>query len=217
MTNTKEYYNQKNDYGVSSSRAKRILALLKDEKGKKKVFDLGCGAGGLGKFLIEKGFQVDGCDISQNAVSKASKVLGRAFECNIEEKIFNFSLQGYDYMIASEVIEHLFSPEEFLQKVKESIDPKTELIITTPNFLVWTNRIKMLFGKFEYEESGFFDRGHIHFFSYKSLLKMCDQLGFEVIEENHVFHHRVPISLAQLNPNLFAFQLVIKIKVKESI
>jgi 2-polyprenyl-3-methyl-5-hydroxy-6-metoxy-1,4-benzoquinol methylase len=92
---------------------------------------------------------------------------------NLEADQLPFGGDLFDVVILSEVIEHLFFPEKLIEKLKKFMKPDSFVVITTPNFLVFSNRIKMLFGKFEYAETGFFDRGHIHFFTRESSKLLC--------------------------------------------
>ena len=87
----------------------------------------------------------------------------------------------------------------------------TKLIITTPNFLMWSNRIKMLFGKFEYTKTGFMDEGHIHFFTHNSLKKAVKKIDMRVEAVNNIIHPKIPSLIGKLNYNLFSFQVIFKI------
>lgn len=209
-----DYYNKKEHYSPSGERVRRVVQILGDGIDGKKILDIGCGDGTMGKVLREKGAIVFGADISEKAVGKAAQVLDKAFVFDVEGGDFSAIDGDFDVIIASEVIEHLFDPKNFLLNLKSCMKKDSALILTTPNFLMWTNRIKMLFGKFEYTETGFLDEGHIHFFTYFSLKKLLELTGFEIEEENHIIHPKIPHGVGTLRPNLFAFQVIIKVKIK---
>lgn len=208
-----EYYNTKDEcYAPSRLRKQKIFELIQGEKKQVKILDMGCGAGELGKSLKEKGAYVIGCDIAPHAIEKAKKCLDEAFIFDTQQGDYSSLAKDFDIIVASELIEHLFMPEYFLQNIKKAMNKETKLIITTPNFLVWTNRIRMLVGQFEYTKSGFLDESHIHFFTYHSLKKALQQAGFTIEKENHIMHHRIPEWLGKLWPNFFVFQIIIKAK-----
>lgn len=209
-----DYYNNKEQYSPSGERVRRVARILGNDISGKKVLDIGCGDGRMGEVLKEKGAVVFGTDISEKAVEKAAHVLDKAFIFNAEEGNFSCLDNDFDIIISSEVIEHLFNPKNFLLALRNIMKKDAVMVITTPNFLMWTNRIRMFFGEFEYTETGFLDEGHIHFFTYNSLRKLLELTGFEIVQEDHIIHPKVPHWIGILNPNLFAFQLVIKVKIK---
>ncbi|OHA78499.1 MAG: hypothetical protein A2V96_02645 [Candidatus Yonathbacteria bacterium RBG_16_43_6] len=212
MNSIAGYYNNKEQYSPSGERVRRVVQILGNDIKGKKILDIGCGNGTMGKALKEKGAIVFGTDISRNAVEKAAHVLDKAFVLDVDGGDLSVIDSDYDAIIVSEVIEHLFESKKFLLNVKSRMKKDSVLILTTPNFLMWTNRIKMFFGKFEYTETGFLDEGHIHFFTYDSLKKLLSLTGFKIEKENHIIHPKIPHKIGILRPNLFAFQLIIKVK-----
>lgn len=214
MNSIAGYYNNKEQYSPSGERVRRVVQILGDDIQGKKILDIGCGDGTMGKALKEKGAIVVGTDISKKAVEKAAHVLDTTFVLDVEGDNLSTINNDFDIIIASEVIEHLFDSKNFLLNMKSRMKKDSKLVLTTPNFLMWTNRVKMFFGKFEYTETGFLDEGHIHFFTYDSLKKLLALTGFEIEEENHIIHPKIPHSIGILRPNLFAFQLIVKVKIK---
>ena len=208
----KEHYEKKTGYRPSHTRAHKTLELLSGLPKGAKVLDIGCGDGSFGAMLRDQGFVVHGCDIALSAIKEAEKQLDHAMVIDIESENLTKLGSDFDAVIAGEVIEHLFKPDIFLEKVSEILNPNGFLIITTPNFLVWSNRIRMLLGQFEYTSTGFLDEGHIHFFTRPSLFRALRKTGYTVLSENHVIHSKIPNTLGKLVPNLFAFQLVVKTK-----
>jgi 2-polyprenyl-3-methyl-5-hydroxy-6-metoxy-1,4-benzoquinol methylase len=211
MTLISDYYtNKKSSYKPSRARIKRILDLLGDVKGKK-ILDIGCSQGVFGKILKDRGAIVTGCDISSQHIDIARMSLDRAFVFDVENDDFSVFDDDFDFIIASELIEHLFLPKKFLINIKSIMSDNTKLIITTPNFLMWSHRIKMLFGKFAYTEDGFMDEGHIHFFTHNLLKKTVESIGMKVVGINNIIHPKIPKCIGKLNYNLFSFQVILKI------
>lgn len=168
-----EKYYQKNigNYTMNATRKRNILALIPEDA--VNILDIGCGQGELAEVLQKDNKHISGVDISSQALDMAGDYLDEKFCFNVEDEFWPEELlvKNFDCIIASEVVEHLFEPSNFLKKIKQVLQPQGVLVLTTPNFLFWKNRLKMLFGKFEYEESGFYDKGHISFFTRSSLKK----------------------------------------------
>src|SRR3989344_2103932 len=96
------------------------------------------------------------------------------------------------------------------KKIHLLLGEKGEIIITTPNILLWTNRVKILMGKFEYTNQGLMDFGHIRFFTYKYLNKVLKESGFKIIKENHIIFPGKLTKILKNWPSIFATQFIIK-------
>ena len=91
------------------------------------LLDVGCGDGLISCLLAERGFEVKGIDIEKEGIRLAQrKCSSVVFEV---KDVFEINEQ-FDYLLASEVIEHLSNPNEFLQKIKDLF--RKEALITTP-------------------------------------------------------------------------------------
>ncbi len=204
------YENKSLNYGVSHTRLKRILSLI-GNKPTQRVLEIGCAAGRLGREIKSRGHYVAGIEISESAVREAKKVLDKVYTFDIEEEwpkeILN---EKFDLIILPEVLEHIFDPIYVLRNSSVILKPEGEIIITTPNFLIWTNRVNFLFGFFRYEKEGMFDFGHIRWFTYPYLKKVLAESGFIIIEEKHIIFPGKLTKILRFFPGLFAFQFVVK-------
>ena len=131
----------------------------------KKVLDIGCASGYLASFLEEKNCIVDGIDIDQKSVAKA-KEFCNAHVLNISQEKID---EKYDVIILGDILEHLEHPDEILSKLRGNLNDGGYIIISLPNIVNIYPRVKILFGYFDYEEVGIFDRTHLRFFTRKSL------------------------------------------------
>lgn len=205
------YYQTKSlVYGMSKTREEKLLEILgKNIKGKK-ILELGCSTGYFGTKLKKFGGNVVGVDISKKAINEAKKVLDKAIVLDLNEGKLPFSTKEFDIVIAAELIEHLFQPQNLLNSVAKIIKDEGVFILTTPNLLYWGNRLKFLKGEFVYQKSGVFDEGHVHFYTHKTLENDIGNSGFKIIKENHVFAGTDSIfGLKNKMPGIFAYQFVI--------
>lgn len=79
-----------------------------------------------------------------------------------------------DIVVSFEVIEHLFSPEEFIRQCSRLLKPNGVLVLSCPNvkgFDVGTLGIN----------SGTFDHEHLNYFHPRSLGKLLIRLGFNIL------------------------------------
>lgn len=102
-----------------------------DVKGK--ILDVGCGLGHLCRYLKAEFplAEVVGTDFSDFAVKKAKEFGSKVFKSSCYELSIHRK-NYYDYVIASDIIEHLNRPKKFLKEVREVLRPGGKLILTTP-------------------------------------------------------------------------------------
>jgi|SRR3989344_7420152 len=208
MSRESHYQEKSISYGIAHTRLKRLLGLVSSISGKK-VLDVGCARGYVGSRIKNMGNFVVGIDISESAASEAKKVLDEVYVCDLEKNCPEFK-DKFDLAILPEILEHVFDPVEVLKKIHLLLGEKGEIIITTPNILLWTNRVKILMGKFEYTNQGLMDFGHIRFFTYKYLNKVLKESGFKIIKENHIIFPGKLTKILKNWPSIFATQFIIK-------
>ncbi len=209
----KEYYEFKSsNYGIGNSRLKNIIGFI-DSPDTLKILDIGCAGGVLGNNLMHLGHSVHGVEISKTAAATAKKYLDKVFVFDVmgnwPEEVCNIK---YDIVIISEVIEHLFDPEIVLKKIWSILNENGIMILTTPNFLVWTNRIRFLFSIFNYKSEGMFDYGHIRWFTHSSLKQLLLRTGFIIVKENNIIFPKQLRLILKYFPSIFSLQFIIKTK-----
>lgn len=180
------------------------------------VLDVGCGGGTLGKALkSDSQVTVFGVDVAPQAVEMAKNNLDDAWVADIELSDpwpTEVVARRYDLIIISEVLEHLFFPEQLLRAVRPLLVEDGVIIVTIPNVLFWKNRLRLMIGHFTYEDSGLMDRGHVHFFSWESLNDLLRQNDFYIEACAHVVPTRLFRPFANLVPGLVARQFAVKIR-----
>lgn len=105
-----------------------------------KVLEVGSGLGYLTYSLKKAGFDVVGIDISQKVVSQATKEFGALYK---QLDIFEYAKDTsdtYDYIVLTEVIEHVPKPVEFIRTLLSLLNSNGKLIVTTPNKGVFDSR-----------------------------------------------------------------------------
>ncbi len=98
------------------------------------ILDVGCGKAWVAGLFCPKGFEVISLDISLRNTSKALKKYPYENHSTVVADVFNLPFQPrlFDYIIASEIIEHVPNPELFVENLFRVLKPGGKLIVTTP-------------------------------------------------------------------------------------
>ena len=116
----------------------KIFSTMVDKIGKNlQILDVGCGDGVISEPLIKSGHYVAAVELPTVATSsqkcKVSSVMAG------DAETLAFTSTSFDLVIASEVLEHLWSPESFIEEAFRTLKPRGYLIIETPEGLASLN------------------------------------------------------------------------------
>jgi glycosyltransferase involved in cell wall biosynthesis len=90
--------------------------------------------------------------------------------------------ESFTKVFALDVIEHLKSPEKFLERIRYSASTRESVVyITTPNIAFVLIRLMLILGKFNYGKRGILDLTHTRLFTFQSLKKLLEQAGYDVL------------------------------------
>ena len=149
------------------------------------VLDLGCGAGKMGKALIDSGKAgvVVGVEIFEPAAHEAAKYYSRVHVGDIEQ--MELTYHGYfDVAICGDILEHLKDPGKVIQRVRQWLKDDGLIICCVPNVRYWRVLRDLIFrGKFEYASEGIMDQTHLRFFTCSSFKKLLRDASFEIKDE----------------------------------
>ena len=183
-------------------RSPHTMALERIVSGSR-VIDIGCASGFMARELHGKGCLVTGVD--QYAPS-ASLPVERFVQHDLNDRAFPLDIGEFDYVLLLDVLEHLQSPESFLEAVRSSWRESTEarVIASTGNIGFLVTRLMLLFGMFRYGRRGILDLTHTRLFTFSTFRNLFEQSGYEIEEIRGV---PAPYPLA-LGDNRFARLLV---------
>ena len=144
------YWDNKAQAGLgklSSWRLKRaqvFTALVEDGD---RVLDLGVGDGALLHYMLaHKNITANGLDVSPKAVDFCRANGLEVDLADINKPITEFLRGPYDYIILSEIIEHLPDPERLLHDLRPHV--RKGIIVSIPNTGYHQHRLRLLFGRF---------------------------------------------------------------------
>lgn len=149
----------------------------------KRVLDVGCGTGSICAFLTDAGIKSDGCDPSESGILFArERNIGCKFElAGVYDDPVEFGLTGYDVLVSTEVIEHLFAPRALPRFAQSALQPGGHLIISTPYHGYLKNLALSITNKWDFHHTPLWDGGHIKFWSRRTLSELLESEGFEVV------------------------------------
>lgn len=150
-----------------------------------RVLELGCASGYLGRILMqEKGCRVTGVELDPRAAAEARAAGLTVIEGSLEDPEFRASIVGkFDFVTASDVLEHLRDPAVVLNDFKQWLAPNGHAIISVPNVATWEIRRQLFFrGDFEYQETGIMDRTHVHFFTWDTMHKLVREQEWTILD-----------------------------------
>lgn len=150
-----------------------------------KILECGCASGYVTKYLKENlNCNVSIIEIDEICYNKARQYAKDGFNGNLnEQEWFNYyKNQKFDYILFTEVLEHLTQPKQTLLAARELLKPEGKIIITIPNICHNDIFIRMFYNYFTYTSTGLLDDTHIHFWGLNDIEPFCNSAGLKVLE-----------------------------------
>jgi 2-polyprenyl-6-hydroxyphenyl methylase/3-demethylubiquinone-9 3-methyltransferase len=162
-----------------------LRSLMKDLPPRSVVLDFGCGNGSLLAQFRTHNWELHGMDISLSGLAIAQRAYPEiAFApADLTADLSHHNLAGCcDIVVSTEVVEHVFLPREFARNCYAMLKPKGCLIVTTPYHGYLKDLALAAMGKMDEQYTALWDYGHIKFWSRKTLTRLLQEIGFDVID-----------------------------------
>jgi 2-polyprenyl-3-methyl-5-hydroxy-6-metoxy-1,4-benzoquinol methylase len=165
------------EYQVNSLCFTDVFEKLNVEIKDKHIVEIGCGSGGILRALQDKGASVYGFDIDSYRIEAGKKYINDLF-------VFDAMSNDYplpdkvDYIILSNILEHLFDPQAFLKNLWKKIHAqpnlkRTRLLIDVPNLETACNDTPDHF-------LTFLHIAHLWYFNSITMQRLLNQSGFDI-------------------------------------
>lgn len=147
----------------------------------KYILDIGCGNGDNARILNKYGRVIDGITLSEKEKENAQQYMSNIYIHNLENGLPSDLAYKYDVIICSHVIEHIAYPKKLLNDIKQMLSPNGILIVALPNLMHYQSRFRLLFGDFNYEESGIWDYTHLRWYTFKTGGELLTHHNFNLV------------------------------------
>lgn len=167
---------------------KKIITTAREAK---RILDVGCGCG-YHDILFASHSSIEyvlGLDYSEQSVIAANNIYPHN---KVERKCIDFlntdEFYNFDIAVSFQVIEHLKNYESFLQKMANSVSENGYVIVATPNYNRFSNRVRNLFGK----KPLLSDVMHYKEFNIKDMKLLGEKVGLKI---EKYFGHSISLNI----------------------
>jgi 2-polyprenyl-6-hydroxyphenyl methylase/3-demethylubiquinone-9 3-methyltransferase len=184
VTHTYDDFHQQPDPPHQPLYLRTVLGYLRGDPQIVSVLDAGCGDGNFTASVGAAGYTTYGLDMSESGIEIASsRGVGSFARGSIYEDLAAAfpGMKNFDAIIAIEVIEHLYSPREFVRRAFEALRPGGVFIVTTPYWGYLKNIALALTGRMDGALTALWDGGHIKHWSRRTLTSLLTEQSFDVI------------------------------------
>lgn len=148
-----------------------------------RILDLGCGDGVITAAIAGAGFNIVGMEPDAEGCRKANeRYPGIPFHClGCYDNPARLPERGFDFVLSSEVIEHLYFPGRLLDFAASVLVPDGKLMVLCPYHGYLKNLVISLVDGWDQQHTSLKDGMHIKFWSFKTLNTLLERHGFEVL------------------------------------
>ncbi len=168
------------------------------------LLDVGAASGIFLNLAREEGFRVTGIEPSAALVADAKKRYGLELFCGSAEQFV--AREKFIAVTLLDVLEHVTDPDAFLAVLERFLAPGGMLVIVTPD--IGSRAARIMGGRWWH-----FRVAHVNFFNRRSLGRLLEQHGFEIVlQKRFAWNFSVYYLLTRLLPILKGKTLQTRLK-----
>lgn len=174
----KDVIKDEEEFPNSSIDSKRIIENLLHYKkdNKKDLLDVGCGSGWICKEAMNNNFNVTATELNLNNRNLTFEMSGvKPLDRIIDSNFCNEFENKFDFIVLSQVLEHLKVDNYFLDNLSKLLKKDGILVIAVPNF---SSFLSFLQGK---NDMFIIPPEHINYFTFLGLKNLFMNINLEVI------------------------------------
>jgi glycosyltransferase involved in cell wall biosynthesis len=167
-------------YDVKPSGSHGVLLDWLGRRPPLRVLDAGCFDGRFAELIRQQGHHVTGLDkVKHDGVGARVDAF---FEVDLNDPLPRSIPGDFDVVVAGDVLEHVVEPGRLLSDLVARLAPGGEVLVSVPNFGHWYPRARATTGTFDYDQRGPLDRGHVRFFTRKSIENLFADAGLTILD-----------------------------------
>jgi 2-polyprenyl-3-methyl-5-hydroxy-6-metoxy-1,4-benzoquinol methylase len=165
--------------------ARYVDALERNVAGRR-VLDVGCAAGLFLDVARERGWKVEGVEVSEHAAAVAQERRHIPVRVGDVAKL-DLPRHAYDAVTLMDALEHIAEPGALLDRLRELIAPGGALMLVLPNdrnltTLLAMTLYRLTFHRVVYPASRVHQIYHVTYFTPRTIAALLERHGFEVVE-----------------------------------
>lgn len=193
----------KYEYSVDLKDKNHVAGMVARMVGQgKRVLEIGAGPGSITRHLKgAQGCAVTAVEIDAEALPYLEPHCEQVFQHDLNDPTWLEGVarpDGYDAIVATDVLEHLLDPWATLAALKPLLAPEGHVVISLPHSGHHAVIAALLNGDFRYHPWGLLDRTHIRFFCLQNIYDLFTDAGFAIVEADYVRHAPEATELADL-------------------
>ncbi len=164
------------------NKRKDVFELIKGRTDISKFLDVGCGSGVFGA-LIKQNYNAEvwGVEPVISEASQAIQLIDKVLYGFYESVMNELPDLYFDGISFNDSLEHMINPEVVLLNAKSKLSINGRVYASIPNFLFADNIKSIIINHdFKYADSGILDRSHLRFFTEKSIIRLFNELGYDI-------------------------------------
>ncbi len=149
-----------------------------------RVLDIGCSDGQFAALTRAQGHSVTGVDLVKHE-GVADRV-DQFVEADLNAGLPDVAGHDFRVVVAGDILEHVIDPQALLSDLATRLADDGEVFVSVPNFAHWYPRARVAAGRFDYDQRGPLDHGHVRFFTRRSFETLVEQCDLRIIERTTV-------------------------------
>ncbi|HEV2099200.1 MAG TPA: class I SAM-dependent methyltransferase [Stellaceae bacterium] len=152
------------------------------------LLDIGCGRGQLASAARHLTYRVTGIECHPDALEAAQDRVDELLSIDLADKktvAAELGERKFDVILFACVLEHIPDPLSALRFYRGFLKPDGRIVVSLPNIACWDRRLALLFGRFDYADSGIMDRTHLRFFTFSTAQALLREAGLATLSAGH--------------------------------